>query len=463
MIQIGDKQFRNLQEQVEKNKNDIKYILEEEGVLNEFGIRVTEQVDDFADLPSVADYKESHTGWEYGDCIAVGTEEPYELYILTRANGSHPNDYWFDLGLFPLPGPQGEQGIQGIQGPQGIQGIQGIQGVQGPQGVRGNSIFNWNGNLQTPIGSYTQITTTYYKVGDSVIGQNGYIGVVTSITSTYAVVMTTASIIGPQGEQGVQGETGSTGATPVITAAATIDSNVGTPSVNVVKTGTDAAPTFTFNFSNLKGETGTSLIQVEVVSSLPASGDTGKLYFLSNSGSAPNQYDEYIWLNNAWEKLGTQNIDLSNYIQKSSTSGLVKNDGTIDTTAYATLNLVYPVGSIYMSENNTNPSTLFGGTWQALNSGNKCYIAGADIPIAPSPTKVDVNLVGDKLKLGFINNGEWAQRGSDQYAIIQSGSGNLFTSNQGTVPAPFEEATPENLWAKISDSGHGVYMWKRTA
>ena len=30
------------------------------------------------------------------------------------------------------------------------------------------------------------------------------------------------------------------------------------------------------------------------------------------------------------------------------------------------LNLVYPVGSIYWSSNNTNPSTLFGGTWTQI-------------------------------------------------------------------------------------------------
>lgn len=31
-----------------------------------------------------------------------------------------------------------------------------------------------------------------------------------------------------------------------------------------------------------------------------------------------------------------------------------------------TLNQVYPVGSIYLSVNSTNPATLFGGTWEQL-------------------------------------------------------------------------------------------------
>lgn len=138
MFKYGGKEYRNLMEQVEKNKNDILYILEQKGVLNEFGLTVVEQITSVDDLPSTD--SEEFAALEYGDTYAVGTEEPYTLYIKTRANGTHPNDYWFNLGLFPLPGPQGpqgEQGIQGIQGPQGEQGVQGIQGIQGPQGETG--------------------------------------------------------------------------------------------------------------------------------------------------------------------------------------------------------------------------------------------------------------------------------------------------------------------------------------
>jgi hypothetical protein len=42
------------------------------------------------------------------------------------------------------------------------------------------------------------------------------------------------------------------------------------------------------------------------------------------------------------------------------------------------LNLIYPVGSIYMSINSTNPNTLFGGTWQRLPKGKFLYNINSD-------------------------------------------------------------------------------------
>lgn len=129
MLKFGNKEFRNLQEQVKKNMDDILFILQEEGVLNEFGIKVVGQEESVIDMPTVDDYKEEHEDWSYGDAYAVGTEAPYELYILTRANGTHPNDYWFNIGEFPVPGPQGEEGPEGPQGPQGPTGPNGQDGV----------------------------------------------------------------------------------------------------------------------------------------------------------------------------------------------------------------------------------------------------------------------------------------------------------------------------------------------
>lgn len=54
-------------------------------------------------------------------------------------------------------------------------------------------------------------------------------------------------------------------------------------------------------------------ISFEIVQTLPASGSAGTIYLISNSGSNPNIYDEYIWVNNAWEKIGTTDVDLSGY------------------------------------------------------------------------------------------------------------------------------------------------------
>ena len=60
-------------------------------------------------------------------------------------------------------------------------------------------------------------------------------------------------------------------------------------------------------------------IDFQVVASLPATGKKGVIYLISNSGSSPNIYDEYIWLSSSssYEKIGTTDVDLSGYVQNS--------------------------------------------------------------------------------------------------------------------------------------------------
>ena len=47
-----------------------------------------------------------------------------------------------------------------------------------------------------------------------------------------------------------------------------------------------------------------------------------------------------------------------------------------------TLNMVYPVGSIYMSVNSTSPASLFGGTWERIK--DRFLLASGDTHAAGS-------------------------------------------------------------------------------
>lgn len=56
-------------------------------------------------------------------------------------------------------------------------------------------------------------------------------------------------------------------------------------------------------------------VDYQIVQTLPATGTKGVIYLLSNSGTGTDIYDEYIWVNNAFEKIGTTAVDLSGYVQ----------------------------------------------------------------------------------------------------------------------------------------------------
>jgi len=64
---------------------------------------------------------------------------------------------------------------------------------------------------------------------------------------------------------------------------------------------------------------GVTGIDFQIVTSLPATGEKGVIYLVSHSGTAPDVYDEYIWITvsgtGQFEKIGTTQIDLSSYMQ----------------------------------------------------------------------------------------------------------------------------------------------------
>ena len=230
MLEIGDKVYRNLQEQVGKNKEDIQKLFDQETVLNQFGIKVVGEIEDASQLPDPSTYD-----GDYGDAYAVGTEPPYELYIWTRANEAHESDYWFDIGEFPVEGPEGPQGPQGEKGDKGdkgdtgargpigatgAQGPQGAQGVQGPQGPKGDTgdTLRIIGTLSNPQQLPTpteSIRANAYLIPYSDAETPSAYNYLWAITGTDTLVWTALEqfqgVQGPQGPQGPQGATGPQG------------------------------------------------------------------------------------------------------------------------------------------------------------------------------------------------------------------------------------------------------------
>lgn len=60
-----------------------------------------------------------------------------------------------------------------------------------------------------------------------------------------------------------------------------------------------------------------------VVDSLPESGEKGVIYLVPKDGEQPDVHDEYLWVDGQFELIGTTQVDLSNYVQKTdiATSG----------------------------------------------------------------------------------------------------------------------------------------------
>lgn len=70
-------------------------------------------------------------------------------------------------------------------------------------------------------------------------------------------------------------------------------------------------------------------IEYQIVEELPGTGEKGVIYLISNNGSGQNIYDEYIWTGTAFEKIGTTDVDLSNYWSKTDLVAIQNNE--IDT------------------------------------------------------------------------------------------------------------------------------------
>lgn len=129
--------------------------------------------------------------------------------------------------------------------------------------------------------------------------------------------------------------------------------------------------------------------------------------------------------------------------------------------------MIYPVGSIYMSVNNANPSTLFGGTWAAWGAGR--------VPVGVDGTQTEFDTVEEEggaktVTLTSAQSGVPAHThppgGGTAIVNYVGTGGNLGgagTIMSGTGTTGFNTAANAaqahtNLQPYIT-----CYMWKRTA
>ena len=193
LITKNDVELRNLQEQVQKNKEDIAKHYEIDRTLANFGIKIVGTGTTIDALPDPLTYQ-----GEYGDGYAIGQPGSYNYYIYTRPdpNSGEYENHWLDVGQL------------GIQGPQGPQGEKGEQGAVGPSS-------KWYIGPGSPTAGaqyeqyacYLNVTTGWVYYTDD----GGQTWITKGSIKGPQGVQGPRGEIGPQGEQGVQGPQGETG------------------------------------------------------------------------------------------------------------------------------------------------------------------------------------------------------------------------------------------------------------
>lgn len=142
---------------------------------------------------------------------------------------------------------------------------------------------------------------------------------------------------------------------------------------------------------------------------------------------------------------------------------------------------IYPIGSIYMSVNNVDPSTVFGGTWVQLKDrfllgSGDTYTNGATGGSAT--VTLTANQSGLKAHghgMAHTHNhqhyigGEWSDGSGSSLAYTKTSGRHTFTRYTGYDNTASSKTTTDNNTASSASEAHNnmppylvVYIWKRT-
>ena len=118
-----------------------------------------------------------------------------------------------------------------------------------------------------------------------------------------------------------------------------------------------------------------STLNIEVVSSLPTTGNATTIYLVSKSSTGTNDaYDEYIYSNSKWEKIGSTQVDLSNYYTKAQIdakgylTSYTETDPTVPAWAKAASKPTYTAAEVGALPATTKIPTIHTGTTEPASS-----------------------------------------------------------------------------------------------
>lgn len=370
---------------------------------------IKDTFEDVSDLPS--------TG-AAGDAYMVGATPPRDVYTWSESRNA-----WDNQG--PLQGPTGAQGERGPQGetgatgatgapgPQGEQGPQGVQGVQGPKGDPGEQ------GPEGPAGPTGAKGATGSQGPKGDPGERGAQGPTGPAGPT-----------GPQGPQGVQGPAGA-GWKP--------------------RGSWTSGAAYAIN--DVVDYAGSSYICYSAISTSTESPALDTEHFMINAeiGNAGPQGPKGD--KGATGAQGPQGVQGERGPQGPQGAQGPAGDPLSVLAAY-------PVGSIYMSVNSTNPSSLFGGIWSRFGQG-RCLVgvneSDTDFSSAQKTggEKAHTLTTDEMPSHSHSTNIELTLGSGSQFRLRDQGGNQfstLYTGNTGGGGAH------NNLQPYIT-----VYMWRRTA
>ena len=120
------------------------------------------------------------------------------------------------------------------------------------------------------------------------------------------------------------------------------------------------------------------------------------------------------------------------------------------------VDMIYPVGSIYMSANATSPETLFGGTWESIGGR---FLLGADATYVAGSTGGEAThkLTVSEMPSHYHDIVTRTVAGDYQGHLATTGNTTSTIGNTRTEKSG--DSQPHNNMPPYL----AVYMWKRTA